>query len=286
MDQIHPLAVVHPTAHVGRDVTIGPFAVVEAGAIIGDGCQIAGHVFIKQGVTLGRDNAVAEGAVLGGRPQHLAAGDEVGRLVIGDGNRIRENVTIHLGLTPSDTTTVGNHCLIMVNVHIAHDCHIADHVLMANNVMLAGHVSIGQRAYISGAVGIHQFCRVGPYAMVGGQSHISQDVPPYVTVDGQSSLIVGLNKIGLKRAGFGDADMQQLKEAYRVIYRSGLRWAEVQLALAERFTTGAAAAFGEFFATGKRGFVSERRTPPTATLKIVAPAEEAKPHSDEVRRVG
>jgi UDP-N-acetylglucosamine acyltransferase len=282
--QIHPLALVHPEAVIGQDVEIGPFCVVERAVTIGDGCKLAGHVFVKTGTTLGKHNHIAEGAVIGGRPQHLGAGSEVGRVIIGDHNHIRENVTIHLGLTPKDTTSVGNHCLIMVNVHIAHDCHIGDNVIMANNAMLAGHVHIGNRAYISGAVGIHQFCRVGAFAMVGGQAHITQDIPPYVTVDGQSSLIVGLNKVGLKRAGFSDTDMKQLKEAYRVIYRSGARWNEVLTALKASFTTGPAAAFGEFFSEGKRGFVQERRTPPNATIKIAGAEEAAK--SEEVRKVG
>jgi UDP-N-acetylglucosamine acyltransferase len=252
---------------------------------IGDGCRLAGHVFVKTGSTLGQHNTIAEGAVIGGRPQHLAAGEDVGRLVIGDHNQIRENVTIHVGLTSKDATTIGDHCLIMVNVHIAHDCHIGNNVIMANNAMLAGHVTVGNRAYISGAVGIHQFCRVGAYAMVGGQAHITQDIPPYVTVDGQSSLIVGLNKVGLKRAGFSDVDMKQLKEAYRVIYRSGARWNEVCAALKTQFTTGAAAAFNEFFSAGKRGFVQERRTPPSATIKLVA-GSEGQGEGDEVRKVG
>jgi UDP-N-acetylglucosamine acyltransferase len=120
--------------------------------------------------------------------------------------------------------------------------------------------------------------------MVGGQSHISQDVPPYVTVDGQSSLVVGLNNVRLKRGGMSDAEILELKEAYRVIYRSGLRWAELQAALAERFKTGPAAAFAPFFAAGKRGFVSERRTPDSATLKLVSP--EGQKDGDEKRKVG
>jgi UDP-N-acetylglucosamine acyltransferase len=282
--QIHPLALVHPEAVIGQDVEIGPFSVIEKNTVVGDGCKLAGHVFVKAGTTIGRHNQIFEGAVIGGRPQHLGAGAEVGRVVIGDHNHIRENVTIHLGLTAKDTTSVGNHCLIMVNVHIAHDCHIGDNVIMANNAMLAGHVQIGNRAYVSGAVGIHQFCRIGAYAMVGGQAHITQDVPPYVTVDGQSSLIVGLNKVGLKRAGFSDTDMAQLKEAYRIIYRSGARWNDVLAALKAGFHTGPAAAFGEFFSEGKRGFVQERRTPPSATIKIVSPDEAAK--TEEVRKVG
>ena len=285
MAQIHPLAVVHPEAILGADVTIGPFCVIEQDVVIGEGCEIASHVMIKAGTQLGPHNIVSEGAVLGGRPQHLGAHEKVGRVVIGHHNQIREHVTVHCGLTPKDVTTIGNHCLLMVNVHVAHDCHIGDSVIMANNVMLAGHVSVGNKAYLSGAVGVHQFCRIGAYAMVGGQSHVSQDVPPYVTVDGKSNLIAGLNKVGLKRAGFNEADMLQLKEAYRVIYRGGLRWADVQAVLAERFTTGPAKAFSDFFATGKRGFVSERRTPPSATLKLVTPTDE-KEVGDESRKVG
>jgi UDP-N-acetylglucosamine acyltransferase len=283
--QIHPLAVIHPSATIGADVTVGPFCVVEEGVAIGDGTRLASHVFVKKGTTLGQHNVVSEGAVIGGRPQHLGAAETVGRLVIGDHNHIREHVTVHVGLTTKDTTTIGNHCLLMVNVHIAHDCHLADNVIMANNAMLAGHVHVGSRAYISGAVGVHQFCRVGAYAMVGGQAHVSQDIPPYVTVDGQSSLIVGLNKVGLKRAGFSEADLLALKEAYRIIYRSGLRWSEVQATLAAKFTSGPAAEFYHFFSSGKRGFVSERRTPPSATLKLVAPAQE-KDAGEEVRKVG
>src|SRR5690606_31828489 len=120
---------------LGHDVEIGPFSVVERGTVIGDGCRLAGYVFVKEGTTLGKHNIVAEGAILGGRPQHLGATAEVGRLVIGDHNQIREHVTVHVGLTPNDVTTIGNHCLIMVNVHIAHDCHIGDNVIMANNAM-------------------------------------------------------------------------------------------------------------------------------------------------------
>lgn len=286
MAQIHPLALVHPEAVLGHDVEVGPFAVVERQVTIGDGCKLAGHVFVKAGTTLGKNNRVFEGAILGGRPQHLGATGEVGKLTIGDNNQIREHVTVHVGLAPTNTTTVGSNCLLMVNTHVAHDCHVGDNVIMANNVMLAGHVSVGNRAFISGAVGVHQFCRIGALAMVGGQAHITQDVPPYVTVDGQSSLIVGLNKVGLKRAGFSEAELKDLKEAYRIIYRSGARWADVLAELKTQFPAGAAAAFSAFFSEGKRGFIQERRTPPSATIKIAAPAEETKPEGDEVRKVG
>ena len=117
---------------------------------------------------------------------------------------------------------MGNNNLLMVNVHIAHDCRVGNHTIFANNAMLAGHVTVGDRAYVSGAVAVHQFCRIGSLAMVGGQAHIVKDVPPYVTIDGLSSYAVGLNQIGLRRAGYGQEDLRRLKEAYRVIYRSEL----------------------------------------------------------------
>ena len=135
-------------------------------------------------------------------------------------------------------TIVGDHCLLMANAHVAHDCRLGDYVIVTNNAMLAGHVIVGDRAYISGAVGVHQFCRVGELAMVGGQAHIVKDVPPFVTVDGQSSYVVGLNQIGLRRAGCDLRAVEQLKAAYRVIYRSGLMWAEILERLKEEFREG------------------------------------------------
>ena len=169
---------------------------------------------------------------------------------------------------PDHATIVGDHCMLMVNSHVAHDCHLGNHVIVTNNAMLAGHVRVDDRAYVSGAAGIHQFCRVGTLAMVGGQAHLVQDVPPYVTVDGLSSLVVGLNKIGLRRAGYDQAAIRDLMTAYRLIYRSGLRWTDILEQLRTRFPTGPASMFYEFLSTTARGIVSERRAPPGATIKL------------------
>ena len=273
MASIHPTAVVDSGAEIAADVSIGPFCVVEAGAFIGEGCRLASHVVIKAGTRLGRDNSVSEAAILGGRPQHLRAGEQVGKLRIGESNSIREHVTIHCGLGKDDWTEVGNHNLIMVNAHIAHDCHIGNHLVLTNNVMIAGHVSVGDRAYVSGAVGIHQFCRIGQLAMVGGQAHLNRDVPPFVTVDGLSSHVVGLNMIGLRRNGFGESDIQQLKAAYRVIYRSGLCWTEVLDTLQHDFTSGPAADFYEFLSQTRRGIMQERRGPGRTPIRIFGDSE-------------
>lgn len=265
---IHPLSVVDPQARIGHNVEIGPFCVIESDVVIGDDCRLASHVVIRDGTTLGPGNTVGEGTVLGGLPQHLAAPECPGRVVIGAGNTLRENVTIHRALKPDQSTTIGDNNLLMVNAHIAHDCQVGSRTIIANNTMLAGHIEVADRAYISGAVGIHQFCRVGSLAMVGAQAHVSQDIPPYVTVDGHSSCVVGLNQIGLRRAGYSRDDVRRLKEAYRVIYRRGLRWQEVLDCLQAEFCDGPAALFYEFLSTTTRGILSSRHLPSGATLKL------------------
>lgn len=283
MSNIHPLAIVSPRAELGKNVSIGPFSIIEAGAIVGNDCRVAARVTIKERTRLGRGNEVGEGAVLGGKPQHVLAGDEHGDLIIGDDNSIRENATLHRALHPGASTIVGNSNLIMVNAHVAHDCRVGDHTIMANNVMLAGHVTVEDRAYLSGAVGVHQFCRIGQYAMVGGQAHITRDVPPYITVDGHSSQVVGLNLIGLRRNGFSSAAIEQLKAAYRVIYRSGMSWREVLNELRKSFALGPASEFARFLADGQRGFVQERRGARGVTLKLTA-LDDAPPLSTRQRR--
>lgn len=266
--QIHPLAVVDPTASIGRDVVIGPFSIVEHDVTIGDGCILESHVIIKQGSKLGPENHVFEGSVIGGLPQHLHMPEQVGSIIIGARNTIREHATIHRALDASRATTVGDQNLLMVGVHIAHDCHVGNHTIFANNSMLAGHVLVEDRAYVSGNVAVHQFCRVGGLAMVGGLARVIKDVPPYVTIDGGSGYVVGLNTIGLRRNGFSNETIGQLKAAYRLIYRSGLKWREILERLQAEFTEGPAAHFAEFFADSKRGIVAERRVPPPATIKF------------------
>jgi UDP-N-acetylglucosamine acyltransferase len=271
---IHPTALVSPDAQLGVQVTVGPFAIVEEGTVIGDRCQIGARASVKTGTTLGADNQIFESAVIGGLPQHLRAGQQVGVLRIGRANLIRENVTIHRGFRPDGVTELGDENMIMINTHIAHDCVIGSHTILANNVMLAGHVEVADRAYLSGAVGIHQFCRVGRLAMVGGQSRITRDVPPFVTVDGESSCVVGLNVIGLRRAGLSNREVSEIKAAYRVLYRGEARlWAETLAALREQFTSGPAGELAEFVQKDGRGITPERRERP-ATLRLADFREE------------
>ena len=161
----------------------------------------------------------------------------------------------------------------MVNAHIAHDCVIGNHTIIVNNVMIAGHVVVQDRVYFGGAAGIHQFARVGRLAMIGGQSHLSKDVPPFVTVDCKSNYVVGVNLVGLRRAGFTADEIREVKAAYRIVYRSGLTWRDALELLANSFPDGPAAEFHTFLAASERGVVQERRAPLEATLPLPPPAE-------------
>ena len=274
---IHPLAIVSPEAQVGRDVSIGPFAVIEPDVVIGDCCQLASHVVVKNGTRMGSDNEICEAAILGGMPQHIHKPANPGLLVLGKGNTIREQVTIHRAMKAGAATVIGDGNYLMANSHVAHECRLGNNIIMANGVLLAGHVTVGDRAFISGGAGVHQGARIGRLAMVGGHAGVSQDVPPYVIVDHTGTSVVGLNLVGLRRAGFTTEEINQLKAAYRMIYRRGLRWSEMLDQLQAAFPSGPAAHFNEFLRGGTRGFIQERRMPPGATIKLRPVFEESAP---------
>jgi UDP-N-acetylglucosamine acyltransferase len=219
---VHPTAIVAPGARLGPGVTLGPYAVVEDETEIGEGTEIRAHAVVKRYTRLGAGNTVHEGAILGGEPQDLSFQPGPTGLVIGDRNRIREGVTIHRSARPGCSTVVGSDCFLMAYVHVAHDDRIGDRVIMANNVALAGHVEIGSQAFLAGGAGVHQFCRVGRLAMVGGNAKVVQDCLPFVISDGLPARSRGLNVVGLRRAGFSDAQLRALKEGYRLLLRAKL----------------------------------------------------------------
>lgn len=285
MAHIHPTAIVDSRAELGQNVTIGPYCIVEADTKLGDDCRLEARAVIKSRTTLGVNNEVGEGAVLGAKAQHLVETKPGGVLIIGDHNRIRENVTCHRAHANEAATIIGSHNLMMVNSHVAHDVRLGNNCVLVNNAMLGGHCHIEDRAYIAGGVGIHQFCRVGRLAMVGALAKIVQDVPPFMMVEGAgSSEVVGLNRVGLRRNGYTPGEILQLKQAYRVIYRQGLRWSEVLSILKAEFTTGPACEFFEFLKSGKRGFVQERRISRKATLKIVSGDDDIEDSSTDEKR--
>lgn len=268
MSRIHPLALISSSAQIGHNVAIGPFCVVEDGVVIGDGCQLASHVVLKSGTKLGANNSISEAAILGGLPQHATAKGPFGGLVIGNNNTIREHATMHRALSADKNTTIGDNNLFMAASHVGHDTTIHNNAILVNAVLLGGHVTVDDRAYLGGGSVVHQFCRIGRNAMIGGHARIVQDVPPYVMVDGDTAKICGLNLVGLRRAGYATEEIAQLKAAYRLIYRSGLLWDDLLAALGRDYATGPAAQFLPFFQGGKRGFIQERRLPPRATLKL------------------
>ena len=280
---IHPSALVSPQAQIGSNVEIGPFSIIEAGTMIGDRTRVEARVTIKQGTTLGTDNLVCEGTVLGGLPQanltHLP-----GRVSIGNHNIIREHSTVHRAMQAEGVTTLGDHCLLMVGAHVAHDCQVGNRVILTNGVMLGGHVHVGDRACLGGNAAVHQHCRIGRLAMVGGCTKVVQDLPPFVLTDGSPALIVGLNKVGLKRAGLSLEDILQLKAAYRLIYREGLNFQEMVSALETTFPVGIATEFAEFFQTGIRGFVQERRSPPKVALRVHPAVDDVETENTAVQR--
>jgi UDP-N-acetylglucosamine acyltransferase len=266
--KIHPSACVSPQAEIGTDVEIGPFCLVEAGSRIESGCRLVAQVTVRNGTTLGEGTTVYEGAVLGGFPQLSGDAGTPGRVVIGRRNVIREHVTIHRAIKESGETTIGDDCLFMVGAHVAHDCRVGNQVILTNGAMLGGHVEVGDRACLGGNSAVHQFCRIGRLVMVGGCTKVVQDIPPYVLTDGATALIVGLNRVGLRRAGLSREEILELKAAYRVIYRLGLSFQETISALQDRFPKGVASEFAEFFQGGQRGFVQERRSPPRVAIRV------------------
>lgn len=231
---IHPTAIVSDSAKLGVNINIGAYAILEADTIIGDHTEIRAHACIKRFTTIGDSNVVYEGAVIGGEPQDLGFRNCPSFVRLGDRNRIREGVTIHRGTQEGSETIVGSDCFLMAYSHVAHNCQLGNNVILANNVALAGHVEIEDQVFISGGVVVHQFCRLGRLAMLGGNAKIVQDCLPFVITDGMPGRASGLNIIGLRRAGFKASDISELKRAYRMLLRSGIRLEEALEKLAEQ----------------------------------------------------
>jgi UDP-N-acetylglucosamine acyltransferase len=219
---IHPTALVSELAILGDQVAVGPYSIIEPDTSIGDRCNLQGHVTVKRFSTLGPDNLIYEGAVIGGEPQDVSFLGQPSNLTIGARNKIREAVTINRGANRGSKTSVGSDCFIMAGAHIAHDCTLGDRIIIANNVALAGHVVIEDAAFLSGGVVVHQFCRVGTLAMIGGNSKIVQDCLPFMITDGMPGRARGLNLVGLRRAGLHSTEIRSLRQAYRILLRSGL----------------------------------------------------------------
>ena len=220
--RIHPTAVVHRTAEIGHGVVIGPMAVVGAGAVIGAGTVLDAHAVIEPGVTVGRDNVLGVGVVLGCRPQHRKFNDEPSTLVVGERNIFGEYATVSRGFGAGTTTEIGNDGYIMSYVRVDHNCRIGDAVTITSGAGLGGHVSVDDGAYVGGNGGVHQFVRIGRMAMIGAVSMVRQDVPPYVLASGMPARAHSLNVVGLRRAGIAQASRRALRHAFSLLYMRGL----------------------------------------------------------------
>lgn len=219
---IHPTAIVHDSARLGRDVEIGPYSIIGPEVTIGDGTRIANHVIIEKNTRLGPGCRVFTGAVLGTDPQDLKYHGEKTWLEIGRETVIREYVTLNLGTAESGKTVIGDRALLMTYSHVAHDCIIGDHVILANAVNIAGHVEVHEYAYVGGMVPIHQFCKIGCHAMVGGGYRVTQDVCPYMRVAGYPLRVIGVNTIGLERKGVSRETIRTLRKAHKLLFRTKL----------------------------------------------------------------
>lgn len=221
---IHPTALVDPGAELADDVSVGPYSVIGADVTIGSGTRIWPHVVIEGPCRIGRDNNIYSFCSIGAAPQDKKYAGEPTTLQIGDRNTIRESCTLNRG-TAQDRghTTVGNDNWIMAYVHVAHDCDVGDSVILANNVTLAGHVLVGDHAILGGFTKVHQFCRVGAHAFCSMNSDLNRDVPPYVTASGRMAIPRGINVEGLKRRDFTTAQIRNVRNAYKILYRQDLK---------------------------------------------------------------
>jgi len=218
MSKVSSLAHIHPSATIGENVTVDPFAIIEGEVFIGEGTHVMSHATIMNGSVIGKNCSIFPGAVIGAIPQDLKFVGEKTTVEIGDGTTIRECVTVNRGTKDKWKTVVGKNCLIMAYAHIAHDCILGDHVILANAVQLAGHVEVGNYAIISGLSGAVQFTRIGAHTYIAGNTVIRKDVPPYVKAAREPMSFAGINSVGLQRSKFSDEKIREITDIYRVLF--------------------------------------------------------------------
>jgi len=220
--EIHPSAIVEKGAELGSGCVIGPWAYIGANVRMGSGCTVGHHATVDGHTTLGNDNTIHPYAYIGGQTQDLKYKGARTEIVIGDGNNFREFCTVHSATGEGNQTAIGSHNHFLAYTHIAHECAVGSHVIMSNNGTLAGHVVVEDYAVIGGLSAVHQFCRIGQFAMLGGCVKVVQDVPPFMIIDGNPGKVQGFNKIGLERAGRTEQDVELAGQVYRILYRDGL----------------------------------------------------------------
>ena len=259
--KVHASSIIHPDTIIHKSCKVGPYAIIEDGVKIGEGCDIQSHAIIKKNTVLGKNVTAGHFSVIGGDPQHLEFDKTINSIVrVEDNVRISEGVTIHRSLCSGGTTIIGSDCFLMGNSHVGHDCELQEKVILANGALLGGHVKVGRFAFIGGGAGIHQFTRIGSGTMIGGLAEVSKDVPPYIIVSGRNEAC-GLNLIGLKRQNVSAIEIKVLKNAYRsIMMRSGKLVEKAKECLNDEqiLNSQMAKEFVKFFITKGRGFVQSR----------------------------
>ena len=261
--EIHPTAIVSSGATLGREVRIGPHAYVGDGVTLGDGCVLHHHATVDGFTVLGNGCEVFPHACVGLKTQDLKYKGGRPGLRVGERNVFREFCTIHAATFDGEFTVIGDGNLFLAYSHVAHDCVVGNRVILSNNATLAGHVRVDDHAIIGGLTAVHQFCRIGTRAMLGGCAKVEKDIPPYLIGDGNPAVIRGINLIGLQRAGFDEDRIRLIKEAYRILYRSGLNRTQAVERLQTHPAAGGAdmAAFIEFIQSSQRGPAPGLRAP-------------------------
>ena len=252
----HPTAIIDPRAKIAADVTIGPYTIIGANVELGAGTEVMAHVVIEGHTRVGENNRIFPYASIGLAPQDLKYGGEPTRVEIGDGNSIREFITIHRGTTEGvGVTRIGSHNLLMAYVHIAHDCQIGSHIIMANGASLAGHVEIQDHSTVGAFTMIHQFCRIGAYSFLGSATLVNQDILPYSKTSAPRPVeVYGANRLGLERRGLAKDDLKELESAFRLLTRSKLNTTQALEAIAAKgFQSEHVKALVEFIKSSQRG---------------------------------
>jgi UDP-N-acetylglucosamine acyltransferase len=254
---VAPTARVHPDAIVGPQTRIGEFCVVESDVAIGCRCLLEPYVYVKRWTTLGEENEISAGTALGTDPLDKTFPGERSYLVIGNNNKIREHYTISRGTQPESTTRIGNENYIMTSGHIAHNCVLGDNIVVASCALIAGYAEIEDQAFISGGVVVHQFSKIGRLVMVGGNTRVNRDLPPYFLYSGFDAEPEGLNLIGLRRVGFSAHEINSLKRAYRLLYRTGLKLEHALARIESELSSEHTARLVQFIKQSNRGIARE-----------------------------
>jgi len=254
---IHPSACISSSARLGDGVSVGPFAIIEDDVVIGENSSLSGHVFIGRGTRMGARNRIFTGAAIGHESQSKSASSHSSFVEIGNGNTFREFVTIHAGTSLQTKTSIGDNNLLMTSCHVAHDCVLGNQIVMSSAVLLAGHVSVEDHAVLGGGSGVHQFCRIGAYAMLGGHALALKDVPPFMLVGANDCHIGSVNLVGLRRAGFSERDKSEIKKCYCLLYLEGLSLEEAVQEI-KRLPGSASRRILRFVEESERGLMKHR----------------------------